>query len=279
MGIPIVSANMPTVTNEAVMKVMVENDMLAGIPRATARRISEDFPTSSIPTFGLHEPYEPAIARFACIDVANGYMEQLFQCVRKVRAADPSRIIIAGNVVTPEGVNAIIHAGADIVKIGIGSGSACSTRLKTGIGYPQLSAIIECGEAAHCSGGYIMSDGGCVSPGDVAKAFGAGADFVMLGGMLAGHRENGSIFQGMASRAHSDRHNGGLKDYRTAEGWELRLPDRGHLIDTLQDILGGLRSTCSYVGAKTIEALPGYTTFVRVNRILNTSLLNYRETI
>ena len=208
-----------------------------------------------------------------CIDVANGYMEQLIERVKFYRTLYSRSIIVAGNVVTAEMTEALIFAGADIVKVGIGSGSACTTRSKTGVGYPQLSAIIECADAAHGMGGYVMSDGGCKEVGDIAKAFGAGADFVMLGGMLAGHVEGGALetvngrqFYGMSSEVAQDKHNGGLATYRAAEGKTIEVPDRGPVKDTLLEILGGLRSCCTYVGAKYLKQLPKCTTFVRVCR-------------
>merc|ERR1719502_179672 len=125
-----------------------------------------------------------------CIDVANGYSESFLMCIRQVRSRYPRHTIIAGNVVTGEMTEELILSGADIVKVGIGPGSVCTTRKQTGVGYPQLSAVMECADAAHGLGGRIVSDGGCTCPGDVAKALGAGADFVMLGGMLAGHEES-----------------------------------------------------------------------------------------
>merc|ERR1719408_617987 len=146
-----------------------------------------------------------------CIDVANGYSEAFVRCIREVRARHPEVTIMAGNVVTKEMTEELIFSGADIIKVGIGPGSVCTTRKQTGVGYPQFSAVLECADAAHGLGGRIVSDGGCTCPGDVAKAFGAGADFVMLGGMLAGHdesagdiieRDDGSyckMFYGMSS--------------------------------------------------------------------------------
>ncbi len=208
-----------------------------------------------------------------CIDVANGYMEKLVERVKFYRTLYSKSIIVAGNVVTAEMTEALILAGADIVKVGIGSGSACTTRSMTGVGYPQLSAIVECADAAHGMGGYVMSDGGCKEVGDIAKAFGAGADLVMLGGMLAGHDEgdapemfNGRAFYGMSSREAQDKHNGGVATYRAVEGKTIEVPDRGPVKDTLLEILGGLRSCCTYVGAKYLKQLPKCTTFVRVCR-------------
>lgn len=184
-------------------------------------------------------------------------------------------MICAGNVVTGEMVEELILSGADIVKVGIGPGSVCTTRVKTGVGYPQLSAVIECADAAHGLGGQIVSDGGCSVPGDVAKAFGGGADFVMLGGMLAGHdecegtvvEENGEkfmLFYGMSSESAMKRHVGGVAEYRAAEGKTVKLPLRGEVEFTVRDILGGLRSACTYVGAERLKELTKRTTFIRV---------------
>lgn len=213
--------------------------------------------------------------RFICIDVANGYSEYFVDFVRRVREAHPDRIIIAGNVVTGEMVEELLLSGADIIKVGIGPGSVCTTRVKTGVGYPQLSAIIECADAAHGLSGHIISDGGCTNPGDVAKAFGAGADFVMLGGMLAGHDECGGeivehrgqrsmLFYGMSSATAMDQHSGGVADYRASEGKTVHVPYRGPVRETVKDILGGLRSACTYVGAGKLKELSKRTTFVRV---------------
>ncbi len=212
-------------------------------------------------------PHIEYFPHLLCIDVANGYMEKLIEKVKFYRTLYSKSIIVAGNVVTGEMTEALIYAGADIVKVGIGSGSACTTRSKTGVGYPQLSAIIECADAAHGQGALIMSDGGCKEVGDIAKAFGAGADLVMLGGMLSGHDECGTNeFYGMSSREAQNKHNGGVATYRAVEGKKVIVPDRGPVRDTLQEILGGLRSCCTYVGAKYLKQLPKCTTFVRVCR-------------
>jgi GMP reductase len=215
-------------------------------------------------------------AQFICIDVANGYSEHFGDFVAKVRERFPDKTIIAGNVVTDDMTQELILRGADIIKVGIGPGSVCTTRLQTGVGYPQLSAIIECADAAHGLGGHIIADGGCTSPGDVAKAFGAGADFVMLGGMLAGHDEGGGTvednqvtFYGMSSTTAMNKHHGGVNEYRSSEGRTVSIPYRGAVRNTVLDILGGLRSTCTYVGAETLKQLPKCTTFVRVNRQIN----------
>jgi GMP reductase len=175
----------------------------------------------------------------------------------------------------------LILRGADIVKVGIGPGSVCTTRIQTGVGYPQLSAIIECSDAAHGLGGHIIADGGCTCPGDVAKAFGAGADFVMLGGMLAGHDEGGGTvedgkitFYGMSSDTAMNKHNGGIASYRSSEGRTVVVPYRGPVNNTVLDLLGGIRSTCTYVGAHTLKNLSKCTTFVRVTQQYNGVFVN-----
>ena len=236
--------------------------------------------------------------KYVCIDIANGYSDHFAQHVRKVRTEFPDLVIIAGNVVTREMTEELILAGADIVKVGIGPGSVCTTRIQTGVGYPQLSAVIECADAAHGLGGHIIADGGCTTPGDVAKAFAAGADFVMLGGMLAGHDEGGGEvitkryltneldddseymsqvveekkfvqFYGMSSKSANEKHFGGLKDYRSSEGRTVLVPYRGSVADTVQEVLGGIRSTCTYVGAKYIKQLPKCATFIRCTQTHN----------
>ena len=244
--------------------------------------------------------------KYVCIDIANGYSDHFAQHVRKVRAEFPDLVIIAGNVVTREMTEELILAGADIVKVGIGPGSVCTTRIQTGVGYPQLSAVMECADAAHGLGGHIIADGGCTCPGDVAKAFAAGADFVMLGGMLAGHDEGGGNvitkryqtnelrleeiadlgktwnssnliieekqfvqFYGMSSESANDKHFGGLKNYRSSEGRTVLVPYRGPVAKTVQDILGGVRSTCTYAGAKKIKQLPKCATFIRCTQTHN----------
>jgi GMP reductase len=217
---------------------------------------------------------------FICIDVANGYQERFGDYVQKVRETFPHCTIIAGNVVTADMTQELILRGADIVKVGIGPGSVCTTRLQTGVGYPQLSAIIECADAAHGLGAHIIADGGCTCPGDVAKAFGAGADFVMLGGMFAGHDEGGGEvvednykkvvqFYGMSSDTAMEKHNGGVAEYRSSEGRTVTIPYRGAVKHTVLDLLGGLRSTCTYVGASELKQLAKCTTFIRVSRQIN----------
>ena len=215
--------------------------------------------------------------QFICIDVANGYTEKFVRYVEFVRKTFPRHILIAGNVVTREMTEALILAGANIVKIGIGPGSVCTTRKVAGVGYPQLSCIMECADAAHGLGGYVLSDGGCTCPGDVAKAFGAGADFVMIGGMFAGtdeaageSTEDGKVFYGMSSAEAMNKHSGGVATYRAAEGKRVVVPHIGSVDGVMQQILGGVRSACTYVGASRLKDLSKCTTFIRVNRQLNT---------
>ncbi len=233
---------------------------------------------------------------YVCLDVANGYTDRFATCVRRFRDRFPETVLIAGNVVTPDHTAKLINAGADIVKIGIGGGSVCETRLKTGVGYPQFSAVVECAKQAHALNRRIVADGGCTTPGDVAKALAAGADFVMLGGMFAGHSEGGGKivnrffqqglevtetgepviekkqfveFYGMSSKTANEKHFGGLKNYRSSEGRTVLLPFRPSLSETILDLLGGLRSACSYVGAKSLAELPNRARFVRCGNTHN----------
>ncbi len=214
--------------------------------------------------------------KFITVDVANGYHQNFIDFVKKVRDEFPDKTIIAGNVITAGATEELILSGADIVKCGIGPGSVCTTRLMTGVGVPQLSGIIECADAAHGVGGQVIADGGCVYPGDVAKAFAAGSDFVMLGGMLAGHDEsegevnNGKIeFYGMSSDAAMTKHGSRKDGYRGAEGKVVRLPYKGPVEATVTEILGGVRSACTYIGASKIKYMPKCATFVQVNNQVN----------
>ena len=215
-------------------------------------------------------------AGFIGLDVANGYTIRFVDAVKKLREECPNATIAAGNVVTADMTQELILAGADIIKVGIGPGSVCTTRIKTGIGYPQLSAVIECADAAHGLAAHIIADGGCVNSGDIVKAFAGGADFVMIGGMLAGHDEceskveNGMMkFYGMASKSAMEKHNY-HNEYRGAEGKTVEVEYRGKVEDTIKDILSGIRSACTYVGADKLKTLSKCTTFVRVNSTHNT---------
>ena len=299
IGIPIVAANMDTIGTLAMAKEFSKHNMLTCLSKHIDNwKTDEQWKDSNIvPTFGMSESDEQSLLSdsgslvtgefmgckdFICIDVANGYSQRFIDYIKMIRDKWPNKIIIAGNVVTAEMTEALYLAGADIVKVGIGPGSVCTTRKVAGVGYPQLSAVIECADAAHRLGGYIMADGGCTNPGDVSKAFGAGADFVMLGGMLAGHDEcegdivtdeqgqSHKVFYGMSSTTAMEKHSGGVATYRASEGKTVKVPYRGPVCDTIQQILGGVRSACTYTGARVIKQLPKCTTFVRVNRQLNT---------
>ena len=282
-GVPIVASNMDHTGTLQMNQVLEQYDMLTALCKFQPWipfHLNSPLP-NLIQTIGLDQNLDNLHyddSKWICLDVANGYTERFNDYVTLMRKheATKEKIIIAGNVCTPEATEQIILAGADIVKIGIGPGSVCTTRKMTGVGYPQLSCIIECADAAHGLGGHVMSDGGCTVPGDIAKAFGAGADFVMLGGMLAGHDEcEGEVendtmtFYGMSSDDAQLKYYGKKQSHRAAEGKKVQVPYRGSIRDTVQDILGGLRSACTYAGAKNLKALPKCTTFVKVNRQLN----------
>lgn len=305
-GIPVMAANMDTTGTIEMSQALAKHYMITVLhkfydPDIVNRSVIPDFTSISIGAKDedlLHlEEIDVDQLHFITIDVANGYGEYFSDFIRKVRNQYPQHTIIAGNVVTREMTEQLILSGADLVKVGIGPGSACTTRLKTGVGYPQLSAVMECADAAHGLGAHVISDGGCRTPGDIAKAFGAGADFVMLGGMLAGHDESaGEIieelwmegykwenggpvknivpkkykqFYGMSSDTAQLKHYGEQKNYRASEGRTVKVPYRGPVENTIQEILGGLRSTCTYVGAPTLKQLSKCTTFIRVNRQVN----------
>ena len=310
-GIPIMAANMDGVgtfemadnlgelglftclnKNHKTMALVDYFDHDAAIPRED--HVAYSMGISELELNKFREVYEmtEGLIKYVCVDVANGYTERFASFIAELRNYFPHIVIIAGNVVTADQTQELILNGADIVKVGIGPGSVCTTRIQTGVGYPQLSAVIECADAAHGLGGHIIADGGCTTPADVSKAFAGGADFVMLGGMLAGHNEGGGEvitksyftnevfeepntpvieekkfvqFYGMSSKAANDKHSGGLKNYRSSEGREVLIPYRGRVADTIQDILGGLRSTCTYVGACELKQLTKCATFIMCN--------------
>ncbi len=297
-GIPIIAANMDGVGTMAMARAFAAqgDGMTAALHKHYPLEDLIDFYRNDGPaniwfSIGTAERDEEKLTAFLkspvgsqldkiCIDVANGYSEPFVQFVGRIREKLPVVTIMAGNVVTGEMTEELILAGADVVKVGIGPGSVCTTRKMTGVGYPQLSAIIECADAAHGLGGLVCADGGCTVPGDLAKGFGAGADFIMLGGMLAGHdvcegelsEEGGKkfvTFYGMSSSTAMTKHSGGVAEYRASEGKTVRIPYRGDLAPTLQDILGGIRSACTYVGARTLKELSKRTTFVRVTQQIN----------
>ena len=274
-GIPIVASNMDHTGTIAMEHVLQEQKMLTALCKFIDT-YEWGWNEYIMRTVGLDDDLEFPTPKWICIDIANGYTERFFSYINKVSEKHSEAIVVAGNVCTPEATEQIILAGADIVKLGIGPGSVCTTRKMTGVGYPQLSCIIECSDAAHGLGGHAMSDGGCTVPGDIAKAFGGGADFVMLGGMLAGHWEcEGEVeddtmtFYGMSSKEAQLKYFGKKNSYRASEGKAVQVPFRGNVIDTIEEILGGLRSACTYAGAETLKSLPKCTTFVKVNRQLN----------
>ncbi len=316
-GVPIMAANMDGVGTFAMARALSDHSMFTCITKQHNKEdwdkniegIPHDHIAISIGTSPTQwkEAYNSIMKHnlsWVCIDIANGYSEHFADFVKTVRKDLPDINIIAGNVVTADMTQELILAGADIVKVGIGPGSVCTTRIQTGVGYPQLSAVIECADAAHGLGGHVIADGGCTCPGDVAKAFAAGADFVMLGGMLSGHTEGGGeiiskvyrsneyetteygdrigpiynekhyvTFYGMSSDTAMNKHSGGVADYRSSEGRTVEVPYKGSVDNTVKNILGGLRSTCTYVGAPTLKQLSKCTTFVRCTQQFNSVFL------
>ena len=325
-GTPIMAANMDGVGTFEMADKLAEGKMFTCLVKTYSVNELVDYFDSEMPertdyvamSIGItdrdhtkfRDVYEQTGSKlkYVCIDVANGYSERFATFVRGMRNNYPNIVIIAGNVVTGEMTEELILSGADIVKVGIGPGSVCTTRIQTGVGYPQLSAVIECADAAHGLGGHVIADGGCTCPGDVAKAFAGGADFVMLGGMLAGHDQGGGEvitkyyetnernyemsqgtpggfekvietkkfiqFYGMSSDTANDKHFGGLKEYRSSEGRTVLVPYRGEVARTVQDLLGGIRSTCTYAGAKKLKQLSKCTTFVRCTQQFNAVYAN-----
>ena len=302
-GIPIIASNMDTVGTFDVYKILSKFKIITALHKfySVTDFISYQSdnnvilnPDLFMVSTGIQETdfirlqniLSAVDCNWICIDIANGYIQSLVQFCKRVREAYPDKIIVAGNVVTREIVEELIlNGGVDIVKVGIGPGSACLTRMKTGVGMPQLSAIMECADAAHGVGGHIIGDGGITCPGDMAKAFGGGADFVMVGGAFSGHDENpgeiitnpdgsqSKLFYGMSSSHAMNKHYGGMNDYRASEGRTIRVQYRGPLENTVLDYLGGLRSTCTYINASCIKHMPLCTTFVQVSQQLNTSLV------
>jgi GMP reductase len=295
-GVPIMAANMDTVGTFEIAEVFAKNHMITCMHKhytiddwvnwgnshpECLEYVAVSTGTSEDDIQKITKILENvAQIPFICLDVANGYSEHFVSVVKRLRELHPTKTIIAGNVVTGEMVEELILSGADIIKIGIGPGSVCTTRKQTGVGYPQLSAVIECADAAHGLAGHVISDGGCACPGDFSKAFGAGADFIMAGGMFASHTESGGElveiqgklykqFYGMSSSVAMNKHSGGVANYRSSEGKAVILPYKGPIQATISDILGGIRSTCTYVGAAKLKELSRRTTFIRVTQQLN----------
>jgi GMP reductase len=317
-GIPIVAANMDGVGTFEMAEALGNQCISTCLTKhydVNELKLFYKTPSSDYAIYSMGmtaedvEKYDQVRANFVCVDVANGYTSKFSDFIKRFRDKYPHIILMAGNVATPDMTNQLLLDGADIVKVGIGPGNACSTRIKTGVGYPQLSAIIECADAAHGIGGWIVGDGGITSPGDAAKAFAAGADFVMIGTMFAGHTEGGGKvthelvksnvignttvtgsltgldtpkyheridmqqfveFYGMSSKKAQEAHGSSLKNYRASEGRVLRVPYKGPVEPTIQDLLGGLRSACTYSGALSLKDLPKCATFVKVNRQIST---------
>lgn len=291
-GVPILTSNMDTVGTFEMYNVLKEYKMITCLSKHYELR---DFPNDIdreyyMLTTGIKDDewvklqtlIQHLNPKFVCVDVANGYMSKLVSFVKRLREAYPNLVIVCGNVVSREMTEELlINGGADMIKVGIGSGSVCTTRLQTGVGMPQLSAVMECSDAAHGVGGHIISDGGITCPGDISKALGGGADFVMLGSMLSGHdesagemvEENGNkykLFYGMSSSTAMNKYHGGVAKYRSSEGKTVRIKYKGAVSDTMDDILGGVRSTCTYIGATRIKDIPKCCTFMMVNRQVNT---------
>ncbi len=294
-GIPIIASNMDGVGEIDVAKKLTSHKLMTALTKqhdinqiGTIYKKNIFFDSIALSCGTSNDSYNRLNSilkkypkfKFICIDVANGYSENFSNFVSEVRKKYPKKTIIAGNVVTADMTQELVLSGADIVKVGIGPGSVCTTRIQTGVGYPQLSAVMECADAAHGLGAHIIADGGCTCPGDVAKGFGAGADFVMLGGMLAGHKEGGGDiieengskfieFYGSSSEEANEKHYGGLANYRSSEGKKVKIQMKNSLDSTIRDILGGVRSSCTYVGASSLKQLSKCTTFVRVNNQYN----------
>lgn len=302
-GVPIMAANMDTTGTFGVMDVLHQHKMLTCLTKF----YDEEAYKTNLTTCPTQDYYgiistgisdndfiklctildwkkslnKPGQLNWVCVDVANGYQQRVVEFCKKIRQYEPNVILIAGNVATREMTEELIINGkVDIVKVGIGPGSACTTRLKTGVGMPQLSCIIECADAAHGAGGFIIADGGITCPGDMAKAFGGGADFVMVGGQFAGHSENPGelieedgvqykLFYGMSSEHAMNKHYGKMAKYRSSEGRVIKLKYKGNLETTVLDYLGGVRSACTYINAKCVKNIPKCTTFVRVNNQVN----------
>lgn len=307
-GIPLVASNMDTSGTFDMARALSKHKMITALNKFyTVEELIDFFKDFDAPDYvayslgirdedfeklnkvlkhGLGEKFN-----FIVLDVPNAYLERFIRKLEELRKICPRHTIIAGNCVTNEITEEIILRGADIVKVGIGSGSACTTRRKTGVGYPQLSAVFECADAAHglttkCGYGLVMSDGGAVYPCDVAKAFGGGADFVMSGSLFSGFDESGGTlvekngekfkeYYGMSSSTAMKKHYGGVAGHRASEGRTLHIPYKGAVEEFIQDVLGGLRSTATYIGALKLKEFPKRTTFVLVNRQLNTSNAKY----
>lgn len=293
--IPIISSNMDTVSTFEAADVLLRNNMACALhkhytPEEYIEYFKKNKSNGLFYTIGAKDEDYDKLAYFVqkacvpniCIDVANGYIPSFHKFITKVRETYPEAFIMAGNVATPYEAKQVIWYGADMVKVGISGGAQCTTRLATGVGVPQLSAVLKCSEALGSIGGLLCADGGITCPGDVAKAFGAGADMVMIGSEFSGHDESGGdiIYDenmtkvgrqvyGMSSSTAQNKHNGGLASYRSSEGRTSIVPYRGRLQDTIDYYLGGLRSAMTYINCPHIDEMSTFTTFIRVNNQIN----------
>ncbi|MEK7564048.1 MAG: GMP reductase [Patescibacteria group bacterium] len=307
-GIPIMTANMATCGTFELARVLSKYKMITTFHKYyTVKDYENFFKTFNNPDYicytlgirtkdlkqlkvmkknGLLDKFS-----FICLDVPNGYLQDFLEIIKDVRKMCPKHIIIAGNVVTNEITEEIILSGADLVKIGIGPGSACTTRRMTGVGYPQLSAVIECADSAHGISndrgvGRIIADGGQQYPSDVSKAFCGGADFNMCGSLFSGFEQsggetiikNGKKFKeyvgSSSNKAMKELY--GKKDiHRASEGRYVLMPHKGDINDFIQELLGAMRSTATYIGARNLKEFPKRATFMKVNRQLTSYLERY----
>lgn len=307
-GIPIMTANMADTGTFSMAKALSKHNIITTLHKYYSVQVLEkELPAFNNPkylayTMGIRDEDFQKLNEvinknlqnyfdFVCLDVPNGYLERFANAVKKLRSLLPDHILIAGNVVTNEMAEQLLLQGADVVKVGIGSGAACLTRRKAGVGYPQLSAVIECADAAHgitsdTGYGLIIADGGAVYPSCVGKAFCAGADFVMMGSMFAGYdqsegdivEEGGKKFKvhfGSSSNTALEKFYGGVDAHRASEGRTVKIPYKGDVNHFVQDLLGSLRSTGTYIGARRLKEFPKRATFILVNRQLNTSIERY----
>jgi GMP reductase len=290
-GIPIIASNMDLVGTYEVYEILSKFKILTAFHKFYTKdeylkmNLNKEYfmvstGINDVDFDRLKDILDNIDVKFICIDVANGYMTKLIEFCIKIRTLYPNKVLVAGNIVCKELTKELLSIGVDIVKCGIGSGSACTTRIKTGVGIPQISTNLECSKEAHKNEGYIIADGGITCAGDLGKAFASGADFVMIGGQFAGHDENpGNIieengqkyklFYGMSSSTAMNNYYGNVNKYRTSEGRTVKIKYKGKLEDTVLDYLGGLRSTCTYTNTKSVEDLFKNVSFVRVNNQYN----------
>jgi GMP reductase len=290
-GIPIIVANMDTTGTVATALALQKHKIITCLHKFHKW---EDIPETLDPNYymvstgitpddliNLDLIVQNRNPHFICIDVANGYSSKFLDVIKKLREKYPTKTLMGGNIVTREmAEELIINGKLDVVKVGLGNGSVCTTRLLTGVGYPQLSAVMECSDAVHGINAHMISDGGIQVVGDLGKAFGAGADFIMCGSMFAGHdesngelvEENGKkykMFYGMSSETAMNKYHGGVSSYRSAEGKTVKVLYKGSVDKTILNMLGGIRSTMTYIGAKRLKDIPKCTTFIRVYNQVN----------